>query len=237
MDDGIHFTAHNMNVASANVVLGRNGSILYSAWMRFLSVAIPVGATIDVAYITWVAAASESSAIASDIYFHDADNSGQITDDASWHAIVDSNLTLASVPYDLDASDPWISGIAYDTPSIVVPLQEVIDRPGWATGQDLQVIVISDLVESASFRRPAAEDHASYAAPLLHVEYTEAAPGSVASASGLAVVLGVSADIDISPFTATVGLQALLNANPEISPSLNAQSRATAVLNANVEVH
>jgi hypothetical protein len=58
------------------------------------------------------------------------------------------------------------AGPAQQTPDLAGVVQEIVDRPGWANGNSLAVIV------TGTGRRTAeAFDGSRSAAPLLHIEY------------------------------------------------------------------
>lgn len=141
-----------------------------SAWagFRFLNVTIAVGSTIDVAYIEIERGAASSSPNL-DIYGHDTDDAGTFTssnDDIS-------NRTRTTAVTNWNASLGGAAGDRFQSPSIVSVIQEIVDRGGWASGNDIAIIfdALGGDVQIRSY------DNASGDAALLHIEYTEAVGG------------------------------------------------------------
>jgi hypothetical protein len=63
----------------------------------------------------------------------------------------------------------WTSGAqgaAQRSPSLVSIVQQLVDRAGWAAGNDLAF-----LISGSGMRRAESYDGSRTAAPLLHVEY------------------------------------------------------------------
>ena len=58
------------------------------------------------------------------------------------------------------------------SPDFALAVQEVINRPGWESGNAVVVLIIGNDVTSRLFR-PASFDHATAQAPLLQVTWTE----------------------------------------------------------------
>jgi len=110
-----------------------------TAWLglRFQSVAIPNGATINSAVVRLTAQNSDTGTPGTaDIFCEDVDDATTFTSTAS--DISNRTTTTASVSWEDEQN--WIRDQAFDTPDISAVVQEVIDRAGWATGQDLNVI-------------------------------------------------------------------------------------------------
>jgi hypothetical protein len=95
---------------------------------------------------------------------------GEANDDALTFTSTVNNITgrpttNAAVPWTLSA---WTAGQAYQSPNIAAIIQEIVNRPGWSSGNDLVLI----LTTSTGERDAVAYDQNSSVAPLLHVEYT-----------------------------------------------------------------
>lgn len=131
---------------------------------RFDGVTIAPGSTIDVAYITVVASATNVDDPNVDIHLEDADDPANFTDNADVQSRV---RTTANTQW----TATGIGTSPVNSPSIVTAVQEVVDRAGWASGQAMVVLVVGRSDANTSFRI-AANEHATLAAAALHIEYT-----------------------------------------------------------------
>lgn len=146
----------------------------YGFGMRFQTVAIE--GTIDVAYLTIDANSNATGTeVKSRISAEDVDDAPTFADssaafDTRWAA-----RTAARVDWDDIAS--WTGDTSYNSPSIVSVIQEIVDRGGWASGQDI-VIFWDDFENRTAHdnknRVGACYDHETYDPPKLHIEYTAA---------------------------------------------------------------
>lgn len=151
----------------------------YIAGVRFQGVAVPNGATIIAANLSFNARFTDAGAI-DDLYIY-----GEDADDASGYSTVgDFNgraRTTERVPW---APGAWTSGVWYDTPDIKDVVKEIIDRGGWASGQDMAFFVQHE-GSTTNDRRPQSFEGAAGGAAKLHIEYSVAPPA--AEAYGLVV--------------------------------------------------
>jgi hypothetical protein len=133
--------------------------------MRFTGLSIPQGATIVNAFVQFRVDEATSTATSLTIQCQASDNAPTFT---SVTANISSRpRTSTSVPW---SPVPWTSvgqaGPDQRTPDIAAVLQEIVNRPGWASGNSLAIIITG-----TGERVAEAYDGASSAAPLLHVEY------------------------------------------------------------------
>lgn len=106
--------------------------------LRFTNITIPKGATITSATIGVVPSATTEDEPSVTIFFQAADDCSTFTTGAS--DISGRTRTSASVSW--SSTDLAATGSSYhDSPSLVTPLQEVIDRAGWVSGNDVCVII------------------------------------------------------------------------------------------------
>lgn len=150
-----------------NLLLGRTniGAINY---IRFVSVTIPAGATILTCFVRFTAFASQSSnTVDINCYFEDADNPAAPSSGAD---VIGRVKTSAVVAW--DSIGAWTDGNTYDTPDLTTPLQEVIDRGGWSSGQAVMALLQDDGVDNFVSRQPSAYDYLSAAEKAeLHVTW------------------------------------------------------------------
>lgn len=135
----------------------------HNAWARFTNITIPQGAIIDVAYITFPSNAVEvAGSVLSNIFGIDEDDHVAPTTFATWNT--DHGIhTTASTVWDFTAS-----ASSLQTPSLVSVVQELVDRVGWASGNDIGIHIDDDGTASAI-------QQFNYGTNIvLHIEYTEA---------------------------------------------------------------
>lgn len=97
------------------------------------------------------------------IYGEDADDAAAFT--TTNDDITDRTKTTASVSW----SDTWTNGAFNDSPNIKTIIQEIIDRPGWSSGND--IVILIDYASGGDFQFKA-YDGSSTNAPKLHIDYT-----------------------------------------------------------------
>ncbi len=173
-DDTSHTSAGAWSGTSNFLVIGRTGGSGRDSSLRFTAATIPQGATIDVAYMIFVAAANASGTDAlTDIRTHDHDASPQITSLAEWDATV-AVLTSSIIVWDNIPS--WSTGEEIQTPSLVSIVQDVVDRAGF--NEVLHFFVLDDGSTESAIRQIRSHDLSTIDAAKLHIEYTEPAAGS-----------------------------------------------------------
>jgi hypothetical protein len=133
--------------------------------MRFNGISISPGANITSAYVQFQVDEANSEATSLTIQ-------GEATDNAS--QLVSSGLNISSRPR-TDANVLWLpvpwttrgeAGPDQQTPDISSVIQEIVSRPGWASGNSLVIIVTGTGERTAE-----SYDGNQAGAPLLHVEY------------------------------------------------------------------
>lgn len=172
---GLFFGGEDFNETDAEMWVGNRIAGQredYSIFARFTNVTVPVGATIDVAYLSLRGAATDSSSgWAATLWMNDADNPSAPTDYASVEGLVHTTATTSWTNAAVTA------GTFVNSPSIVSAVQEVVDRSGWASGNAMIVGIENNASSSGIYRAfNGYEAGASYA-PILHIEYTEASSG------------------------------------------------------------
>ncbi len=130
--------------------------------LRFQNVAVPTGAVITAAYLEFTNDVANPGSADLTIEGQAADNPGTFASGSG--DITSRPTTSASVPWAVPAWDT--AGQTHQSPSLVPIVQELIDRPGWTSGNALVVLV------SGTGRRTARSYDANPAeAPLLHIDY------------------------------------------------------------------
>lgn len=160
------------SLTSVNFPAGDISSSLYDAEAggRFTGVAIPQGSTITDAWISLRARAMLSNIPDTFIEVEDTDDAATFTDLTNYNARSRTSAVSWTPP-------SWITDNWYNSNSIVTPIQAVINRGGWSSGNDLVVFwrdepgwgFLQAYIMAHSY------DSDSGSAPKLHIEYTAAA--------------------------------------------------------------
>jgi hypothetical protein len=135
--------------------------------IRFNGVAIPQDANIINAYVQFQVDETHSEVAALTIRGEVNDNAPTFVN--STNNIRNRAMTMASVSW---APEPWATrgeaGPDQQTPDIATVIQEIVDRPGWVSGNSLVIII------TGTGKRVAESYNGDQSgAPLLHVEYVE----------------------------------------------------------------
>ena len=155
----------SVNLTSSDLELIADGSNDQLVGMRFTNVTVPNGATISSAYTQFQVDETNSGATNINIQ-------GQAIDDAPTFTSGNSNIssrsrTSASVAW---APVAWTTvgeaGPDQRTPDIKAVMQEIVNRPGWASGNDMVIIITGSGERTAE-----AYNGSSSGAALLHIEY------------------------------------------------------------------
>ena len=169
-------------VSNASVtVTGNNYGMAYDdsqqqiVGVRFQNVAVPLGATILSAELEFVAKESDSdTGFTLRIQGEDADDAPTF---ASTNASVsDGSRTGALV--DWAGPDAWTTNNTYVTPDISTLVKEIVDRPGWTSGNSMAFTIVnapSSTGSNAKRRVSYTYNSDPSRAPLLRISY--ATPG------------------------------------------------------------
>ncbi len=164
-DDAEEKSTGSVSLTSSDLELTVDNSNQQVVGLRFNSLNLPQGATIQNAYLQFQADESGSNPTTLVIHGHAINNAPTFT---STNGNVSSRTkTNASVPW---SPAPWNkgdAGSAQRTPNIASVIQEVISRPGWSAGNSLAVIVTGTGTRTAE-----SYNAVPASAPLLHVEYS-----------------------------------------------------------------
>ncbi len=160
----LNFT-NTVDLESTDLELVQDTGFSQTVGMRFANISVPNGATVTSAWIQFKADETNAGGINLTIQ-------GEAADDAPTFVDVSSNissraLTTASVTW---SPGPWNSvgeeGPKQQTPDISSVIQEIVNRPGWAPGNALVVVI------TGSGKRVAESfDGDAAGAPLLHIEF------------------------------------------------------------------
>jgi len=150
------------------------GSYEYHAGLRFQTIGVPQGATIDLANLKFYVQYKSGTPL-SKIYGDDVD------DAVAWSA--SNRPTQITKTTANTNANPTTTGLkTYDVTDIV---QEIVDRDSWVSDNDMRFGVINQAVGSTYFRF---YDylHSSGDPSVLEIDYTEGGGSSIKSWNGLA---------------------------------------------------
>jgi hypothetical protein len=164
-DDAEEAGSGSVALTSSDLEFVTDGSTTQNVGMRFTGLSIPAGATITRAYIQFVA--DESQSEATNLVF-----AAQASDSAPTFTTTAFNVssrprTAATTAWSPAAWTAGQSGLDQRTPDLTPVVQEVVSRPGWASGNAMAFIV-----SGSGHRTAVAFDGSAANAPVLHVEYT-----------------------------------------------------------------
>lgn len=133
-DDGFARAPSAFNASSVQV--GDSGAAQFDngSFFRYLNVTIPNGATITSATLTLRATNTPAAYPATTLSLDAADNATAPTSGAGWTSRVRTTANAAWTP------TAWAFGVFYTSPSFAAAVQEVVNRPGWASGNALLVL-------------------------------------------------------------------------------------------------
>lgn len=134
--------------------------------LRFTNLAIPQGATINRAYVQFTVDETNTGTTNLLIRGHDTNNASAFT--SASNNVSGRTKTSASVTWNPSG---WTtvgqSGSSQRTPEIKSIVQEIVNRSGWTSGNNM-VLILTGTGE----RTAEAYEGSSSSAPLLHVEYS-----------------------------------------------------------------
>jgi hypothetical protein len=170
-DDAEERPSGSVSLNSSDLELIQDGSKAQVVGVRFPGITIPQGATITNAYVQFQA--DETSNVQTDLVIR-----AEAADDAV--AFVNTTGNISSRPttgmFELWSPPAWNvrgeAGHDQQTPNLSMVIQEVTDRAGWNAGNAIVVIFTG-----TGSRVAESYNGFAAAAPLLHIEYTTAAPG------------------------------------------------------------
>lgn len=182
-DDARNLTPNSTFTATAATHhLGNfSGSIYYIGW-RFTGVTIPQGATITSALLTMYVSNVNGGVLALVSFWGEAtDNAATFASGATpqnrTHTTAQVNQTFTTVNW---------GTVGYQTngteiPDLATIIQEIVNRPGWASGNALAIVATDNGSTNPGYVGTATWDNASTKATKLDITYTTgsgATPGS-----------------------------------------------------------
>jgi hypothetical protein len=187
-------TGTNPVITAQNAFIGSpsGGGVHIYAGFRWNVTGVGQADTIDVAYVEVRSTTTDDPDV--DIDFEDADDPGTFTTDAN--NISGRTLTGNAVTWtETDAGSEQM----IDSPSLIVPVQAVVDRGGWAAGQDMVCVFMGRSTQTVQIRFY--DENTAYAAKL-HIEYSTGGGTVGRMYSVNAAVASVTTAIDLMRISA-----------------------------------
>lgn len=185
-EDGLWFVGF-AGSRDAEVECGKNASAVpVASWFRFV-LAVPQGADVTGAAMNLTAFLSQSGSTPSTKF------QAVAQDDPTYPSSgTDAGarpLTSASVSWKPSA---WTQGTTYATPNLTSVVQEVVNRPGWVSGNHIVLMWLPVGTPSTSVQAVDYANSPSTAASI-SVTYTDAAPAYTGAGAPLAASAALSA--------------------------------------------
>lgn len=151
---------------SSDLEFTRDGTFNQNVGVRFQNVTVPDGATITNAYIIFRADESHSTTCTVHIAGDDQDNS------AAWSGSYNVSTrakTTAQTDWSFNGSSAWTADVTIsNTPSLNAIVQEIVDRPGWVSGNSMSFIFWD---QPTTTNKRVADPYEGGYAPELVIEY------------------------------------------------------------------
>lgn len=173
-DDTYFDSAVGTNQSAATVIyMGTN----YYAGCRFQSLAIEQGSEIISATIEFKRANTTGTDITRmQIRGHDVDDSSALLSSyanyAAWAALPQTD---AQVYWQMELASS--GGAVVTTPNFASVVQEIVDRTGWASGNDMTIMFDDDVSDGTSSYQFASYDNVTYEEPILTVVWQDVSGG------------------------------------------------------------
>ncbi|MEN8928774.1 MAG: hypothetical protein ABF242_01830, partial [Flavobacteriales bacterium] len=139
-DDAKEFVLDSsVNTGSNLLQIGSSSSKMLKTGIRFETVNIPKGSTVVNASISFTASGTSADPLNMFIVGENADSS--LTFTSQLYDI--SNRPISNNKVSWNNVEPWESDSVYSTPDVTAIIQEIIDKPGWETGNPITFIMWS----------------------------------------------------------------------------------------------
>jgi hypothetical protein len=163
----------------------------FDSFVRFPNVIVPKNAVILSAYVVYIARYDGANTdCITKMYFNDVDNATAPTTWSQYHNLAS---TTAEVPWTIT---PVLAGGFYTSPDIKSLVQEIVDRPGWSSGNAM-MLLHEDNESTATYaiRYMTSFDDTTYAAPILRITYSENRTPTINSVADTPDPIGVGANL------------------------------------------
>jgi hypothetical protein len=133
-DDATQGSSSNTMYLTDTTLNTQGGSAQRWWGLRFQNVTVPQGATITSASVTFRAPSATSATPVMDIYGEALDNAPTFTTTSS---NISNRSRTAAVVWNMTA---WTAGSDYTTPDLTTPVQAIVNRAGWNSGNAIAIL-------------------------------------------------------------------------------------------------
>lgn len=152
-----------VSTGSTDLEINYDGGEPQLVGMFFNNVTVPQGATVCTnTYLEFEADESNAEVTSLFIFAEDADDAGALgtgNGDLSSRTPTSAQVPWTNVP-------AWTAGVTYQSPSIQSVIQEIVDRPGWSSNNEMVLIVTG-----GGGSRVAESNDGNGEEPVLHIEF------------------------------------------------------------------
>lgn len=127
----------SMSLSSSDLEFTMDGSTKQTLGMRFTALNIPQNASITDAYIEFTADETQPDITDLNFYTQNSDNPPNFAS-TSFNISSRAKTTTSVVWSDINV---WTVGVKYKTPNLAPVIQEIVNRPGWTSGNAMVFIV------------------------------------------------------------------------------------------------
>jgi PKD repeat protein len=186
-----------MYLNSTDLEIGNDFGDEQIVGIRFVDINVPQSADITNARVRFMCDEADLSSSQLNIYFaaHDIDDAPIFS--SANNDISSRTLTTAQVVWPDGSVPGWDVGNIYDSPDLSAVIQELVDRPGWQSGNSIAIMVWSDPGESSE--RVAEAFDGTYG-PVLEFDWgvpaSPDAPVAAFAASETTICLGETISFD-----------------------------------------
>lgn len=208
----------NYSATGTFTYIGNVTDAWYLSALRFLSVPVPQGATIESAKITLCAHADETSSVNFRIAGEDVDDAATFGSGHQPYAVYGAKTT-ANVVW---TPGNWTAGSWYESPDIKTIIQELVDRAGWASGADMAFVLYASSNAETAYRRFRTYDYTGNASGAkLDITYTAASSDiNVTATTASAAAAGVGASVASAPIAVTAATASATAAGVDASAAI-----------------
>ena len=165
-DDGVWYLT-TFNNSADQTYLGNAGASMTSYW-RFTLVDIPQGSTIDTAYLIFRSKGDNGGTTCNVLLdANDADTAVAPTSAADGNG---KDRTTENAPW--NSIPAWSYLEVVNSPSIVSPVQEVINRPGWVALNALMIFAWNNGSDNLAYRQSESYEETTVYCPQLVVTFS-----------------------------------------------------------------
>ncbi|KAJ9458308.1 Tyrosinase [Diplonema papillatum] len=125
---------------------------------------VPKGARVKRAYVTFQAAKTLSNHGKFELAFDSSSNSDP------WGEKYPAARTY-NTELDWDVTEQWFAGVVYSTPDLTELIQEIVNKPDWAAGNYVGMVIRPRGDANCGWRKVHASDNKDAGAPHIHVEW------------------------------------------------------------------